>query len=504
MRICRVLFLLPSLAAVLVHPGFGVTFTVNTFADTHDSSPGNGLCRDDSLKCSLRAAVEETNALSSQDTVNLPVGLFHLVGEAEGTSLVVSGYLEILGTGAATTIIDGSGLAGVLTVTGRLTLRDVTVRNGNATFGGGIDVFGSGYASLNRVHIVANIARYGGGLHVSTAASALLVNCVVSDNSARPAAIGVGLGGGVYNDGFLEIIQSLIARNTTPLGLAHAGMGGGIYNRGTLAISNSTLSSNVADLGSALLDYDYATADLLLTTVAANVGTAIATLEPRRPLGLQMTLLADNFPHNCQGSMVESHNDNLSDDASCNLTRSRDRVVADAKLGPLSSGVHVPEPRSPVIDGIPGDKCPFEGIDDTDQIQQLRPVDGDYNGAARCDIGAFEVQQDPIAIDLAGGRFHLSVTWKDFENKTGLGRVNTSTADSSFFWFFSQDNIEISAKVLRACSINGKYWVLISAATNVEFAVRVEDLESGLIKTYRNTLGAYPSLIADTSSFACD
>ena len=41
-----------------------LTFTVNTAADTHDASLGDGRCRDSNAKCSLRAAIEENNRLS--------------------------------------------------------------------------------------------------------------------------------------------------------------------------------------------------------------------------------------------------------------------------------------------------------------------------------------------------------------------------------------------------------------------------------------------------------
>src|SRR5580692_7616384 len=38
------------------------TFTVNTTNDTHDATPGDGICADSSGQCSLRAAIEEANA----------------------------------------------------------------------------------------------------------------------------------------------------------------------------------------------------------------------------------------------------------------------------------------------------------------------------------------------------------------------------------------------------------------------------------------------------------
>jgi len=45
------------------------TFTVNSNADTPDQNIGDGLCDDGGSACTLRAAIEESNALSGADTI---------------------------------------------------------------------------------------------------------------------------------------------------------------------------------------------------------------------------------------------------------------------------------------------------------------------------------------------------------------------------------------------------------------------------------------------------
>ncbi len=45
------------------------TFTVNSTADTGDAAPGNGTCADSGGQCTLRAAIEEANALANNDTI---------------------------------------------------------------------------------------------------------------------------------------------------------------------------------------------------------------------------------------------------------------------------------------------------------------------------------------------------------------------------------------------------------------------------------------------------
>ena len=66
-----------AVLAVLVvsaAPAAAATFTVNSTADKHDASPGNSLCKASDGTCTLRAALEEANALFGQDEVDVPAG----------------------------------------------------------------------------------------------------------------------------------------------------------------------------------------------------------------------------------------------------------------------------------------------------------------------------------------------------------------------------------------------------------------------------------------------
>ncbi|MGA1368755.1 MAG: beta strand repeat-containing protein, partial [Blastocatellia bacterium] len=51
----------------------GVTYTVNSLADTPDANPGDGLCANTSGACTLRAAITEANATAAADTINFSV-----------------------------------------------------------------------------------------------------------------------------------------------------------------------------------------------------------------------------------------------------------------------------------------------------------------------------------------------------------------------------------------------------------------------------------------------
>ncbi len=83
-------------------PPASTTFTVNTTNDTDDATPGNGTCADAASHCSLRAAIEEANALSQTVTVNVPPGTYTTtLGALEVTD---AAGVQILGTGAGVSI----------------------------------------------------------------------------------------------------------------------------------------------------------------------------------------------------------------------------------------------------------------------------------------------------------------------------------------------------------------------------------------------------------------
>lgn len=65
-RACRFVFIL-ALLALMVAPAPSVlaaTFTVNSTGDDPDASPGNGVCQTAGGQCTLRAAIQEVNALT--------------------------------------------------------------------------------------------------------------------------------------------------------------------------------------------------------------------------------------------------------------------------------------------------------------------------------------------------------------------------------------------------------------------------------------------------------
>ncbi len=194
--LCAAVFILtmPG-AAVLAEPlAPSVTFTVNTTADLQDTNPGNGICADGGGNCSLRAAVQEANALPGADTITLPAGTYGLtlVGGGEDASstgdLDISSTLTIQGAGSATTAVDANDIDRVFHIlsTGVVTITQVTIqmvrrptlaRMSNARSGGGIR--NDGRLTLTHSTVTANRAANGAV-------------------AAYPASRG-GLGGGIYS-----------------------------------------------------------------------------------------------------------------------------------------------------------------------------------------------------------------------------------------------------------------------------------------------------------------
>ncbi|MEO8504798.1 MAG: cellulase family glycosylhydrolase, partial [Acidobacteriota bacterium] len=80
---------------------------------------------------------------------------------------------------------------------------------------------------------------------------------------------------------------------------------------------------------------------------------------------------------------------------------------------------------------------------------------------------------------LQGGRFSVSVTYHDHSGGGGDAHAVPATNESGQFWFFDPTNIELVLKVLDGRRVNGKWWVLWGALSDVEYDVTVTDTTNG-------------------------
>ena len=90
------------LILISINQGFGQTvFTVTSTGDGGDSNPGNGICDDGTGDCTLRAAMEEANAVAGKDTIafDIPGDGPHTIQPSSGLpgitdSVYIDGYTQ--------------------------------------------------------------------------------------------------------------------------------------------------------------------------------------------------------------------------------------------------------------------------------------------------------------------------------------------------------------------------------------------------------------------------
>jgi len=291
---------------------------------------------------------------------------------------------------------------------GSLTIINSTV-DGNGVFeasgGGGIFNTGTLIIRNSSVHNNSNVGFFGSGGGISNAGSLSMTHTTVSNNYAASP------GGGVHNrsEAILTIANSTIDRNVAAYG------GGGISNSGTLTVTNTTVSSNTTIItsccgapigGSGILNDG--TLTLSFTTIAANsaneAGFNGGGINNQGQAEFGNTIIAGNITvgddDDCSdtGSLTSLGYNLVAVGTGC-PTLGTDKTVNPADifvtvLGPLQDNggdteTHALLPGSPAIDAADNRACLA-----TDQRGRPRPVDGDHDSTATCDIGAFELQRN--------------------------------------------------------------------------------------------------------------
>jgi uncharacterized repeat protein (TIGR01451 family)/CSLREA domain-containing protein len=118
---------------------FAATLTVNSLLDTGDDNPGDGVCDDGAGNCTLRAAIEEANALFGLDTINFSVGSGLITFTPTSALPTITESVIIDGTSqpgyAGTPIVEIDGTGAGLTVNGlrfddgENTIQGLVIRN---------------------------------------------------------------------------------------------------------------------------------------------------------------------------------------------------------------------------------------------------------------------------------------------------------------------------------------------------------------------------------------
>ena len=232
-----------------------------------------------------------------------------------------------------------------------LSLSDSTIiSNTSNTYAGGI--LNGGNMDLRGVTISGNQALNGSGGGIFTEGQLTIENSTISGNSSTAD------GGGIYNSIFTGIYNSTITGNQASSN-GVAGNGGGVYTRPfyTFIIRNSIIYGNHHKSGSI------------------------------------------QYSDDCNGTLLTQHYNLVGTISGCILENSQgyDLLGVDPLLGPLADNggatlTHALQAGSPAIDTANplGCRDSQSQLFYSDQRSYVRQWDGNGDGIARCDIGAYE------------------------------------------------------------------------------------------------------------------
>ncbi|MCB9134953.1 MAG: hypothetical protein H6636_05980 [Anaerolineales bacterium] len=410
----------------------------------------NGDSGDDNNDCLTPVTACETvggtvNKASSGDTLEIAAGTYveHLDinldlsfhgagmdatfldgGQTGRTFIAASSHITLTNLTVQNGLMTGSGTinagGGILNY-GGLMLDQVRVR-GNSSEEGGGGIFTSGPITLQNSEIVSNTTDGGGGgIYLWFNGTVNAMNTLFGWNDAA-------IGGGVYNTGQFTAADSTFRNNhagisgggvdntgngvTTLAGVAifqnqSDGIGGGVLvELGTMYLTNVTISGNSgSDYAGAAVVNPIAQMTVLNTTIADNlVPNTSIKYGGIGSLGgavtFKNTIVANNAGRQCLANGTwTSEGYNLSSDTYCAFTQPGDTQNTDPMLAPFAdySGptfTYALLPGSPAIDTGTNTGCPT-----TDQRGVTRPFDGDNDGTATCDKGAFEAQNQLAIAD---------------------------------------------------------------------------------------------------------
>ncbi|MHA6492404.1 choice-of-anchor Q domain-containing protein [Pseudomonas borbori] len=430
-----------SLLACSLADATAADLIVSKFDDSND-----GVCNAD---CSLREAVHHANMTFEADRILLAAGTYALTlggGQPEesanlaGDLDVMFSDLTIIGAGMRRTLIDGGQFDRLFDVSVASTLRleQLTLSNGRTSgFGGALrnrgtleleHVWVKGSAVLADIGAGGAIANYGdlsvsssffddnqthasdgsgeGGAIYNNRAGTLLVRNSRFTGNISYDDFDTGRGAAIYNEGIADIARSAFIGNKG----GEYGNGSAILNAegGDLTLSNSTISGNVGyysygtfangQFGSR--NNPTTTARLVNVTIADNEG--VAALYNLGVLEVRNSIVAGNYqipdegprrPANCRsaagatlksrGMLLGTHEYGCTADMPIN-----DNLAFTQVLEPLDSSLTVP--IHPLKAGSLAIDAGVGSCTQTDQRKVARPQDGDGDGSAGCDLGAYE------------------------------------------------------------------------------------------------------------------
>lgn len=315
---------------------------------------------------------------------------------------------------------DGPG-GGIHNLSGSPELTRVTFHNNSASDGGGMKINGS--PILMQVTFIGNSAAYDGGGILNTG-FATLIDITFSNNTA--GRNGGGLTNLQYNG--LTIANGVFSANSTN------GDGGGMFISAysNLTLTNISFNNNTANgKGGGMSISNYS--DLTLTNITfynnlSNTGGAIFNYSSSS--ALMNCILWGNQPNQIDGELATASYSDIQGGYA-----GTGNIDADPLLGPLQDNggfiwTHALGYSSPAIDAGNPDlvTCPA-----TDARSAPRPIDGDGDGNAVCDMGSYEISTwiSPTLITVIGPEVGLVGESQEF---TALVVPISTTLPLTYVW----------------------------------------------------------------------
>lgn len=293
-RLARACAVLALLFCGATYPAFGQNFTVNSTADVSDQTPGDGKCNTGRIapdgsgnqECTLRAAIQESNASAGAHQISVPAGTYSLTQPTSCSSpragdpqvvtdsfvaLCLTGQMTIQGAGSSSTIIDGGRNDRVAIVGGNgiVEIQNVTIQNGQWK---NLGYFGNaGGAIINQGSLTLSQSVLSGNISPGAAGAIYNVGTLVIESSTLIGNTASGDGGAIVNDESLGNVPGTIAISNSTLSDNSSSSNGGAISMfvGPLTITESTLSGNTANTGGAIF-VDDGSVVATNTTIAGN------------------------------------------------------------------------------------------------------------------------------------------------------------------------------------------------------------------------------------------